>query len=984
MMEMMGAVAILVIVFALGIPSLFNLQKQLRMMELDAKAQQIYNAAQSQLTTLQSTGKLDSLSDEITTSSFIPSDYPSDSSSSSDDTSTDNIDIRYVVKGDTGTEEYLFTDEGSSISKSLLSDGAYVIELSPKTGEIYAVYYWEQDATDWTGSADSTSDITTYYQEVNELRTRESRSDYTVGYYGGKEVDSAVSQSESDTTVKDSDFSDIEFSVVNNEELYVKINSDGFKKLAVSTNKNDVTITVTVTDTSNSKSFSISQQGSNINDLTASSDEVDVVLDSMRSDEDWHFADIAGDSGVTIGANIAISVTISIAGDSINVTSGDNSATSVTTNSLFGTGTTYTSETDEGTAYVSCLRHLNNLRSGVANSGGAADYKHIVLTSDIDFDGTQWSEDSVSVQSRNYSKKQALANSTTTNYNPLEYFTPISGSRYFSWGNSSDVYLDGQGHILKNFLIGQYSDQVTRTNSVSQGNDSVGLFSSVSFAIKDLSLEDATVYGASNVGAIAGSLGSGGSITNCYVFGNTLVRGTSAVGGIAGTYASSGSLSGCSIGYDSKGKVDEDIPVVIASQSIVGGLVGSYEGYAISSCKVLANVSSTGTDSSGNSYVGGLAGTTGGYTPSIESCSIGNSDHKVSITGAGAYVGGLIGSYGGNTISSCTVIADVSGNSYVGGFIGSVSGYSPSIKNCSIGESGHIVSISGTGAYVGGLVGKTSNCSFSFTSDVVFADVSSTGTDSNGYSYVGGLVGMTDGGSPSIDDCSIGDSDHIVNITGKGAYVGGLAGYIGANTGQTSPVYSYANVVGASNTGGAFGFIVNDGKGYKNIYVVGSVTATGNSVGGFAGEVAGGTTESCSVVGSVTATGDSVGGFAGKVEGGTIESCVVGNDEFLSQGNFKATSTGNKVGGFIGYQLGWATVKSNSVIGYNVSGTDSVGGFVGLMEAGSSNSNTVRKYANSNEYCSIQGSSHIGQYVGQQTGGSLTDNTYADAKVVSS
>ena len=46
MMEMMGAVAIFIIMLVRGIPSLFNLQRQLYIMEPDAKARQSYSADQ--------------------------------------------------------------------------------------------------------------------------------------------------------------------------------------------------------------------------------------------------------------------------------------------------------------------------------------------------------------------------------------------------------------------------------------------------------------------------------------------------------------------------------------------------------------------------------------------------------------------------------------------------------------------------------------------------------------------------------------------------------------------------------------------------------------------------------------------------------------------------------------------------------------------------------------------------------------------------
>jgi Tfp pilus assembly protein FimT len=56
MAEMMGVVAIIVILAAVAFPLIISMQKDLRMRELDDHAQQIYNAVQNRLSAIKASG----------------------------------------------------------------------------------------------------------------------------------------------------------------------------------------------------------------------------------------------------------------------------------------------------------------------------------------------------------------------------------------------------------------------------------------------------------------------------------------------------------------------------------------------------------------------------------------------------------------------------------------------------------------------------------------------------------------------------------------------------------------------------------------------------------------------------------------------------------------------------------------------------------------------------------------------------------------
>ena len=78
--EMMGAVAILIILFALAVPAVFAIQRNLRQKELDSKAETIYTAVQDKLTEMYTSGKSSQYDPKNNTDiksigSVLPSDY---------------------------------------------------------------------------------------------------------------------------------------------------------------------------------------------------------------------------------------------------------------------------------------------------------------------------------------------------------------------------------------------------------------------------------------------------------------------------------------------------------------------------------------------------------------------------------------------------------------------------------------------------------------------------------------------------------------------------------------------------------------------------------------------------------------------------------------------------------------------------------------------------------------------------------------------
>lgn len=186
--------------------------------------------------------------------------------------------------------------------------------------------------------------------------------------------------------------------------------------------------------------------------------------------------------------------------------------------------------------------------------------------------------------------------------------------------------LDGAGHVIRNLTVYGLSD--------------VGLFGYVaaSGTVANLGLENATIVGGTDVGALAAH--NEGSLSMCHSTGS--VSGRDTVGGLAGT--NSGMITSC----HSAGSVTG--PLVNA-----GGLVGENDG-TVSSCYSTARVTGSGE-------VGGLVGHNLLFG-SIVCC------YSTGSVSGDTEVGGLAGSDDDGTITSCYSTGTVTGWGAIGGLVG--------------------------------------------------------------------------------------------------------------------------------------------------------------------------------------------------------------------------------------------------------------------------------------------------------------------------
>ena len=258
------------------------------------------------------------------------------------------------------------------------------------------------------------------------------------------------------------------------------------------------------------------------------------------------------------------------------------------------------------------------------------------------------------------------------------------GSGWAPIGNSSNQFtatFDGGGHTIANL-------------HVSRSSSYAGLFGAAgdSAIIRRVVLVSGSVSGDSRVGSLAGH--NSGAIKDSYATGSVAGSGNS-VGGlvgysdgaITGSHAT-GNVTGGSRGNSGTASLDGD--------RHTGGLVGWNVGGVVTGSYATGSVY-------GNDHVGGLVGsnTNGGVITASYAAGAASADGGPSASSNPDEVGGLVGSNHGGTISNSYATGDVSSGDYrsIGGLVGLHVGGS-------ITGTYATGSVSGSGKYVGGLIGR--------------------------------------------------------------------------------------------------------------------------------------------------------------------------------------------------------------------------------------------------------------------------------------
>lgn len=298
--------------------------------------------------------------------------------------------------------------------------------------------------------------------------------------------------------------------------------------------------------------------------------------------------------------------------------------------------------------------------------------------------------------------------------------------------------------------------------------------------------------------------------------------------------------------------------------------IGVLAGRALNATVSDVTVSGTITeDNAGSSEIGGLVG----YVSETSFEDINVNVHITIGNGWSYSIGGAFGEvYTNTTVTNMHVTGNISSNGgegsaeIVGGLGGYVSGAGILIENST--ASGNVTGSKDLGGFIAELVSTATVRNSSATGNV---------TSVASGLRVGGFIGALGNLGATVENCFT-TGTVIVQIEG-GSHIGGFAGNIGYSGQNSNPVnitgsFSIGTVTSTGNNVGGFAGQIRDESTITNSYALGSVSGA-EYVGGFVGRI-NGTNETSSIQNAYTigiVTGNaSVGGFAGGSNGTIINS----------------------------------------------------------------------------------------------------------------
>lgn len=640
--EVLMTVAILVILFAIAVPAIFTIQRNLRQKELDNKAETIYMAVQNKLSDLYASGNSYEYDPALQKSKGIyalkdiPGDYDSDNSK----VQLTSDSVHYFVSGSEIADQ-IVTDD---VLDQELRKNNWVIEFIPYATDsetkqnhitaatVYAVYYSE---TRHIEQEYSQSNLT----EFNNLRDKgyrkkKSGGDAKVGYYGGSNISSSTGGSS---------LSVVSTEITSNQEVnkaIVKVRSPLGSNGALKFH-------FTLSDSYGHKRYivydntgyhgekSINGDTESLGSLSSylkapSKVGVNYIftfpLDDLSSKE-TRFVNLFGENSpnpasekerLVSGSDITLDVYVESSDKAISPATG-----AAKGNSIFAYSTTSNVNNPlEGKVTISCGRHLQNLDS---DSGVNSTKEKRTLVSEATLkENIDFSEKGDFYKT--YSNSYYNGTESIQKINTNGTYSTITVPAYMGIKNTKLSKLNGAGFtISKLSAVNGLFSEVGSVKSNNLANAKQKL------TVSDLSLVGERILSGANSGGVAGIANKGSELTvdKVQIYLDTANE-------------------------DIPGTITEDMRLneyVWMKGEIVGGLVGVNNG------KVTITNSSSSSVVSGDT-VGGLVGSTSG-TLTI--------DHSYSDSYLyGTHVGGFVGN---KPQGAGTETAEIS-HAYSAGFIG--------------------------------------------------------------------------------------------------------------------------------------------------------------------------------------------------------------------------------------------------------------------------------------------------------------------------
>ena len=804
LVELVVALVILSILFAIAVPSLLGYIHLSQFRKNESYAKTMYLSAESELTYLRTGGEWESFCSKVKKEGVLNQSFDE-----SDEDRKKLVGRIYGIRLDAGEyAEGELSGDGALVGALLSQDtydksvlnAAICIEIDVESGQVYSVFYGTNCKGLYYGSNEDSkpADMSGRWLDIDySKRGRDTRREERLGYYSVQDAVNAVSLDATklkitsinlvngetlslnwSSNVKDQDLDKVYYEVkLYSSEDKAQLLSINIPGRNLKTGSQSVAVT---TEDNATKDYTFPVEYDRTNKRAT------LVLDGMMNAKlydrlDKLFADNkaafrqSSDTSITrFGGKLETPLNVYAAVQVFPDPNAENTRgeeyqksdaiESNKANTLFGDGT----RSDNSRCEIETFRHLSNIR-----------YMDTTAAFAVTARSLDWMSDSVKVYGT--AARGALSVSTGKDIG----FPSIPALR-------SNQTLDGTGGLL-NRIAGVFTGGNVISNlkldktSIADDAEYLGLFRKNAGTIHDLRLLNPQVKIASGklkgVGAVCGY--SNGSLkgdtvdgTEAEVEAALTSAQTQGIGGVAGVIEVNDSKS--VIKLSASGTVTGTLPTGGTARGI-GGIAGSLttNGAAV---KTLTNSAAV----TGNRSVGGIAGYFSGKDQAtgkdMADCkneglilsSTAADDHSL----AGHYIGGIVGYAHNASLSECRSRAGYAdGYTYKqedrdklrGRYVGGIVGYGEQsvLYDCETEANGYVLG----SEYVGGIIGALNQ------SDTQTALLSENGTRTTvnasyviGNSYVGGIIGENKGGS-TIKNC--------VNtgvVAGYNVFIGGICG----------------------------------------------------------------------------------------------------------------------------------------------------------------------------------------------------------------
>lgn len=644
--ELLTVIGITVILCSIAIVSIKNYYSNLKQIEMDNTAKQIYIAAQNHLSYAESSGQFaECLEEEISGNNLLKK--PSDMKKS--EWEKNKEEYRYIVYNPEGDSKNNLKETvlrvmlpSGAIDDTVRMRGSYIIEYNKRTAAIYGVFYAEKgyenvltekdelekflSGNEYRGTIDKNGKVSKEEEKKAKKNRRSYKNEsgkFNLGYYGGSGVNLPKGKVKKPTV-----------EIKNEDKLMVLITDENGNNSSTG-----ISLRVKGADSGEEKAFHLGDPKKALNwskdekkfKSTNNKTVYSVTLDDVTT-AGCHFAELFGDDFIP-GEDLYV----------IAESYGTDSITSLAINKPQRVNSLYNSVSKEKngkTANVSCIRHIENLDDSI--SGIETKKSKDTKKKDL-INAVKQNDD---IDYANFERSAKNKNGKPVNsfyiYKNGEKKKTVAKNSYYSIKNDNIKRFEGNGHSIKNLEI--------------VGQNNAGLFSEVTgsgLRFSNLTLKDPKVQGISSAGGFVGTAKNkqNGGIDNNVAIYNSCVEGKDSIVEAVGRANSiaGGLIGDCQSACDVK---DSFSTAIVKSNNIAGGLIGTIKNPSSDytyGCVIL------------NSYVGGRTYGAGKYNP-----------YYCNIT-APEYSGGFIGCMEGNRftwIDNCYTTASVKGNGRVGGFIG--------------------------------------------------------------------------------------------------------------------------------------------------------------------------------------------------------------------------------------------------------------------------------------------------------------------------